>query len=191
MAYQQNIPLASDKFLISSANIRGNFQALNSWMNVNHYLPGGINQGKHMFVSLPEQATPPATAASELALFTADGTGSVPQLFLRDELNGLIRELTGYTVGPYSNGGIAGIQGQTVLPSGVMIKWGNLTTNGAAGPSGITYAETPFNNVSPLQYAFIPFSTDTGFTYSSFTNTSFIVTPTAGVKSFWYIAIGV
>lgn len=121
MAYNSNIPQPTDLISTSQAQILANFQAINTLIDVNHYTfnSAGATDGKHKYVSMPEQAADPATAVNELAIFSKVGAiSAVSELFLRRENSGIVYNFT--------ESGQNTI-GWTRLPSNILIKWGNDT----------------------------------------------------------------
>jgi len=130
MAYQQNIPQPTDLLSQSQQDILGNFQGIYTLVNVNHGNFDTANQGKHLFVSLPEQAMAPGTLADEAAIYSAVGVGSgVTELVFQRENNGPT-----YAFTESGNNAL----GWTRLPSGLMMRWGVQTV--AAGPPLHTFA---------------------------------------------------
>lgn len=83
MAWQPNIPRPTDEISQSQADLLGNFQAINTLVNVNHEDFGDPNEGKHKFVQMPEQGAGPGTGANIGAIYTKDVAG-VTQLFYQD-----------------------------------------------------------------------------------------------------------
>jgi hypothetical protein len=130
--YNANIPQPTDRISDSQADILGNFIALNTVMGENHYTFGTANEGKHQYVSLPEQGAAPATAVNEAALYTKIGTydATNSQLFFRRENNGAEIECTASSLAT---------NGWSYLPSGVLLKWGEGTTP-AGGNWVLTFA---------------------------------------------------
>ena len=64
MAYQNNIPQASDQINKSQADILNNFAAIQTLIDANHVgFANPTNQGKHNFVSLPLTSSSPAAPA--------------------------------------------------------------------------------------------------------------------------------
>lgn len=116
MTFQANIPLSTDLISVSQSDIKNNFQALLTSWNVNHVDFNAAGAGKHKFVSLPNQAVDPATAVTELALYSKAISG-LSQLFMRQQSNGTVTQLTG----DITNGN----PGSIFLPGGVIIKWGS------------------------------------------------------------------
>lgn len=118
MPYSNNIPQATDRPNNSQPLLLANFAAIDTVVSVNHVTfddPSG-DQGKHKFVSFPEQAASPATAVNEVALFSQQSTYSTEaELAIRKENSGDVVEFTA--------AGKAGT-GWTILPSGILIKWG-------------------------------------------------------------------
>ena len=70
MAYNPNIPQATDTLNSSQGDLLANFMAIQTLIDVNHYDFASANQGKHMFVTMPVQTQSPGTALGEMALFT-------------------------------------------------------------------------------------------------------------------------
>lgn len=142
MAYNQNIPQATDKVNASQSQILDNFQALKTLIDVNHGTFGAADQGKHKFVTMPEQGAAPVTAADEMALYTKAVSG-VTQMFLRNESNGTEVDFTS-SVKSNSNGSLT-------LPCRIILKWGRATT-AANGLSTVTFA-TAFPTAILTAYA--------------------------------------
>jgi hypothetical protein len=126
MAYDPTIPQSSDTPASSQPQILSNFAGISTLVNVNHVDFDLPDQGKHKWVSMPDQALAPATLAAEVALygFTSPET-AVTELYVRRPLNGVqipMTERSGTT------------NGWTMLPSGILMKWG---TDGATGSANI------------------------------------------------------
>lgn len=107
MAYQPNIPTGGDLPSISQSDIQGNFQAL---------FP--MFQGVNNFLYLPVQGSGPTTGASQVALYAKTGIEGTPQLFFRNASSGTEVEATGH---------LSASNGWSLLPSGILIKWGTAT----------------------------------------------------------------
>lgn len=142
MAYQPNIPLASDRLKDSQADLQGNFQEVDLYLNVNHTaIDGTANQGKHKFVSMPLQVADPTTVANEICLFNKDDFSNNNQLFMRDPANGLVRQLTGFNANvtlPSTLSGYFSVGG------GLYVKWFTdifpiINPNVVNGPRTIAY----------------------------------------------------
>jgi hypothetical protein len=122
-------PLGPDRRNTTQPTIRQNFQTIESAWNVNHLTLGGgtADDGKHLYIQLPEHAAP-ATAADEVGLYCADGaTSLIPELFFKRQSDGKTIAMTE---------GSGGSQGWTRLPSGLLVKWKQ--SQGAS----LTYTET-------------------------------------------------
>lgn len=122
MSYQANIPQPTDSLNDSQADLLGNFQAIQTLIDVNHYDFSSPNQGKHIFVTMPEQTASPGTALDEMALYTKAVAGTT-QLFLQRENvapAGADLDITSFSM-VLANGG-------TNLPSGIVLKWGQGAT---------------------------------------------------------------
>lgn len=125
MAYNENIPQATDNPSQSQPQLLANFQEINTAFNLNHADFNTADQGKHSFLQMPEQTSAPATAADEGALYSQESSlTAVTELVFRRESNGDEIEFTG---------GSLSTNGWTRLPSGILLKWG--TINAGAGAS--------------------------------------------------------
>lgn len=94
MAYNADIPQASDDPSQSQGQILANFQALNTFLSVNHVDINDPTQGQHKFLQMPEQASAPSTAGNTGAVYTKEVSGAT-QLFLEMnlmEVNAKLRE---------------------------------------------------------------------------------------------------
>lgn len=133
MAYNQNIPLATDKIKDSQSDIQNNFQAIKTAWDINHVTFDDGDQGKHKFLQMPEQGVAVTTAANEAALYAAQGVfSSVAELIFR-------RESDGTTI-PFTEG-INSANGWARLGSGLLIKWavGSISAGVASGTSSINH----------------------------------------------------
>lgn len=194
MPYSQIIPAATDQASQSQADLLGNFQALYTLIDENHAIFGNPNEGKHKWVSFPEQAAAPATAVNEVALFSGLSAYSAEaELGIRKENNGAVVEFT-------SSGNA--IAGWTYLPSGILLKWGQANTP-AIGVTTVVFpvaANIPvFNNVYNIQLTpFEPGAIDTNIFVRLVGHTavdfdvwgSYRITISNIVMTFNYLAIG-
>ena len=164
MAYQPNIPLATDRLKDSQADIQGNFQELNAYLNVNHTaIDGTADQGKHKFVTMPIQGAAPGTLANELAMYSrlSAFTGQ-NEVFIQRSSNGPEMQVTGATVSGTLLAGNS--QGYLPLGNGYMIKW---------------FMPTPFDITMPsLSNEVRNFSYPNPGNIPSFTETPFYVNAT-------------
>lgn len=84
MSYNVNIPVITDSILISSRQIKTNFQAINASYSANHV--GLVNStdasGKHNVLTFRPQMADPATNATQIALYNKL-VSSIPELFFR------------------------------------------------------------------------------------------------------------
>ena len=89
-------PDAGDTLVGTRDTIRGNFEIIEDRFNENHVdIDGAAGGGKHKFLQMPEQATPPATAVNEGGLYTKVGTNPAEaNLFFRGESSGKEYQLT-------------------------------------------------------------------------------------------------
>src|SRR5215475_2350101 len=131
MAWNPNIPQATDALSQSQADILANFQALDSLFD------GGVQN----FVLFPVQTSDPTTSSTEVALYSKiDSATSNQELFFRRTSSGQTIDCTG------SN---QATSGWSYLPSGLLIKWGTgTTTQNTLATQAFPGAPAPtFNNV--------------------------------------------
>jgi len=141
MAYLSDIPNAADIPATSQSQIKDNFGSINDSFLINHIsFNDATNKGKHNYVTMPEvaltaPATDPTTAVNEMALYTKEvTTGGLTQseMFLRNENNG---DIINFTSAIKATDGT----GSTVLPSGMILKWGRYNTGAVSGMVTITF----------------------------------------------------
>lgn len=130
--YTATTPLAPDPFNSTQNPILNNFRAINELFAVNHIGFNNSNTGLHTFLSTPFQATPPDTAATDMAVFS-QSTPSGPnasELYYRFPSNGQIvqmSEVNTPTDDPTTPSGSAGTGWCLMSDSGMLIKWGSAT----------------------------------------------------------------
>lgn len=127
LTYYSGIPTASQRLKDSQPQIQTNFTNLQSYLEINHEaFSNDPNYGKHKFVQFPNQSSDPSGSigASEVGLYCKDDGSAVQQLYLKNGSSSEIA-ITGATLAT---------TGETTLPSGLKIKWGQSATasNGLA-----------------------------------------------------------
>lgn len=185
MAYNNAIPGANDLLSQSQSDIQTNFAEIQTLVGINHINFGAANQGKHLYLQLPEHAAP-ATAIDEAGLYANVGTTStVTELFFRRENNGATIAFTEATLAT---------TGWTRLPSGLLMKWGqtNLATNTGATLNfvGPVFGSVPYSvTVTGMRNA----NADPRGSLKSFTTTQITVynSSAADAITVFYIALGV
>ena len=147
LTYYSGIPLAADDQDQSQPDILANFTAINSWTGVNHYNFASANAGKHSGIQLPEQGAAPTTAVNEGAVYTKVGAATAKtELAFRRENNGAVVETTASTLSTVPLAA-SNTPGWTMLPSGILMKWG-YAAFGAAPTVDVLYdATVPFGAV--------------------------------------------
>lgn len=154
MAYNPNIPQPTDKLSDSQANLLENFEQLNTYLNVNHTpIDGTSNQGKHKFITLPNQTSSPGTLPTEAAIFSQQGTTSLTtELVWQRQNNGDSINFT-----EFSN---TATDGWTRLPSGILMKWMNVSVSADAGTNVSVFMTWPTTSGQPVftdtPFQFIP-----------------------------------
>jgi len=123
MAYNENIPQATDNPSQSQGQMLDNFQEISTAFNTNHGNFNAGDQGKHSFLQMPEQSSPPTTLANEAALFSQNSSlTNMTELVFRRESNGDQIEFTGF---------LGAANGWTRIASGILLKWGTGSGNGS------------------------------------------------------------
>lgn len=141
MAYNPNIPAATDLTSVSQGDIKENFTQIQNLIDVNHETFDAPNgQGKHKYITIPQQALG-AAGANEIVLGaqTFAPTGLV-ELFLQNSANE-------WPITPSNQNA----SGYTMTPSNLLIKWANMTINNNSGG--------PFNLVWPAAGNYIAYGT--------------------------------
>jgi|SRR5271165_3263752 len=136
MAYNNAIPQPTDLISVSQGDLLNNFAAIQTLLTVNHVNFNTADQGKHMWVTFPQQgATPPAGSgflATELGLYNAvNATTTKNELYVNKTNQATVVQvpMTASTLST-SSSPAQGTQGWSYLPSGIIIKWGNTTGTG-------------------------------------------------------------
>ena len=141
MAYIPTIPDPSHIVASDVTPMQTNFAAIKTLIDVNHVTFDDPNQGKHLYLQLPEHAAP-ATAVNEAGLYANEGvTSGVTELWFRRENN---------SANPiaFTERSVADTPGWTRLPSGIEIFWGMVTTAGGGGqPLHVVFADGGFTNL--------------------------------------------
>lgn len=123
MAYNAGIPNANDIPSQSQPQLFDNFQGINTLINVNHIGFDLTDQGKHKWVSMPQQGSDPSTTSSEVAIYGAvDADTTLIELTFRRPTDGTIIHATAKA---------NGADGWTMLPSGILMKWATVNLTGA------------------------------------------------------------
>jgi hypothetical protein len=135
MPYNANIPQPNDELSQSQDEMLNNFQSISALINVNHIDFNGATQGKHKWVSLPNQVLAPQALADELVLYTKEVNGN-PQLFLRRQNDGAEIDFTS---------AVFGNPGWCRLPSGILLIWATINTgNTGNGNYTVNFPGAPF-----------------------------------------------
>ena len=120
MAYKANIPQPTDQISISQDDILKNFQAINTFVGVDHYGFGtGSDEGRHLF----NQGTAPTVASATQVGIYAKDLGGKPELYINKAADaGAVTQIP-FTKSLKTN------PGWTYLPSGIILQW----TSGSMG----------------------------------------------------------
>jgi hypothetical protein len=153
MSYNSQIPQPGDIISASQGQLLANFDQLNQKWAVNHYGldPATANDGKHKFVTLPEQSAAPTTGADEVAIYSKDVGGST-QVFVRYPNDGSEISIVGSSLlqvqdqkasgtngGTFTSGAWQTRELNTVVTNG--ISGASLASNAITLPAGSYYVE--------------------------------------------------
>lgn len=151
-AFQANIPQPTDQLSDSQGDLLGNFQAIQTLIDVNHYDFASSNQGKHFAVSMPPQASSPAItfAAGEVGLYSyVNATTSQSELYINKTNQATVTQIPATASSlSITSAPVQGSAGWSYLPSGIYITWGSTTVN---GNTLITLATPPPTQILSVQ----------------------------------------
>lgn len=172
MAYNASIPNANDLLSQSQGQIKDNFTAIGTMMAPIDVAPNGG------FFKFPVGGVDPAAIAQTPLMYAKVGTSAESELFIQRETasaypaNQKIFQWTAYG----TDTGFTGIAtGWTILPSGLMLKWGKFTIAiGATTASNFIVGPGAFTTVFNVQLSFSKTGGTTmdGALLRSFTTTS-------------------
>lgn len=190
MVYNPNIPAAGDALSVSQGQIQTNFSDANTYFAVNHEAFDAVsNNGKHKAIVMTQQLNP-TVAATDAAVFTKAGTYNTnPQVFFRQGATNTIFNATEASLGT---------TGWAYLPCGLLIKWGQDSSNGTV--QTVTYPTGATIPVfSSIYRVFLTLMGDSGATGSSvlitgsLTTTNFQYRQYGGIAApvTFYLALGI
>jgi len=129
MAYQPNIPQATDRLSKSQGDILGNFQALQTFVGVSLEDFASPNAGKNKFVNFVDQTgSVPASDAPNIIVYNAQDAATVQQLWINNGVDAAF---------PFTKATKAS-NGFTYLPSGIIMLWGVI--NPVVGNNTFTFS---------------------------------------------------
>lgn len=133
MAYLPNIPQPGDRLKDSQPQILANFQAIKVAFEINHGDFGTADEGKHVLVSLPENAGLPVIAAGDLGIYARLYTVTNKSEVWVHKNNSTTTVEIPFTASILGFLAInPGIHGWTFLPSGILLTWIFVTDTGLA-----------------------------------------------------------
>ncbi len=186
MPYDPTIPAPTDLLSDSQSDIQQNFNLANEFFGTDHVnFVAASNNGKHNHSTYPEQGADANTLDNENAIYAKEvgGVGGNTRLFLRQETNGTIIQLTGRDP-------ILATDGLTFLPGGILLQWGR---TGAVGNGAVVMYPQAFSTAFNVQITTISGPVNSEYsTQGNPGNVSFIVSKNgagANVAIQW-VAIG-
>jgi hypothetical protein len=189
MAYNQSIPQPSDKLRNSQSDLLANFAAIKTLVDINHVTFDVADQGKHKFITFPQQGSTPSFLSGEMGLYnklfqptTTPASANQAQIYshLQPASSGgsAVRPVeipftasSNSTFAPNASTSpsnkVDGLPGWTMLPSGMMIQWYTVQLDLAPATAGVQIVTTPvtlpqFNAI--LTVSATPWYTKTGAT---------------------------
>ena len=156
MAYQNNIPQATDRLKDSQSDIQDNFAEIETLVTVNHVDFGNPDQGKHKWVTFPVQGGAPSFATGEDGLYNlpynnvgSGGPQLLNELFVHKQVAGGASVDIPFTASILSQDAapLSGANGWSYLPSGILLRWANVT---GTGPDTVTMDTATFPGFNTL-----------------------------------------
>lgn len=136
MALNTVVPSAGQTLAVTRDPIRNNFVSINDQFALDHYEFNSVNNGLHQKVTLPAAAAP-AQVANANVIYSQTSAISGEAELVAAKQNGSAApascQTNEFTYATYN------VIGETTLPSGIKMKWGNGTT-GAGGTVTVTFA---------------------------------------------------
>lgn len=187
MAYNAAIPLSTDKLSSSQVDIYNNFQALGTYVAIDHAGLNTTNSGMHAKITFPIATAPAVSAAGFIGLYGANDAAGNAQIWVN---NVAPKAQIPITAGDLS------AEGWAYLPSGLIIKWGRASvTAGATGtahsyPTGLGIPV--FSAIVSVQLTGIWGQTGDNYALwvKSPTTTGFIAITNSFTKNYYYLAVG-
>jgi hypothetical protein len=151
MAYLQNIPQPNDQLRNSQGDLLGNFQAINTFLAVNHENFASGDAGKHAKINLTNQVAIPPFNATETGFYNKiDANTTQNETWVK------INNLAATKFVPMTSSSLGAAlpanftNGWTYLPSGILMEW--VVVNSGANTGRIFQAMPRFQNI----FAIIP-----------------------------------
>lgn len=184
IAFNSNIPQATDQLSVSQGQILGNFGSLNTWVNVDHTGLNAGNAGQHNKVTFPLQAMAPAFGGSD-GLFSLNytGTSTVGELWLNHR-NGNQYPIsasilsTSPSLASNSNGWCYG-------SSGTVLVWGR--SNVVVGSNAINISAVFGTLAASFNAVITPDTTFSQLTITALSNTTLTVQSSAISICRWFV----
>lgn len=191
MSFVSGIPASGQSLGSSKPSVEGNFSYINTTNSVNHVAFNEAGAGKHKFLQMPEQASSPGTSINEMALFTKEVSG-ISEIFLQRENLAAAGVAIQMSSGDPKQGSTANF-GQSFLPGGFQIKWGNETLASTSG-NVVSYTVKSLDNFPTNTVAVFVVATGTDTSQSAqpsaFSSTGFTVTCSKTSLNVSWVAIG-
>jgi len=156
MAYNSQIPQPTDLLSQSQPQLLGNFQAIQTLIDVDHVDFNTPNQGKHFRVSLPVQSPAPTFTTGDVGMYSfLNPVTSQNELYI-NKINQVTTtqicataSILSTTSAPTNNS-----SGWTYLPSGILMKWGNATITSTSGSPVQTVTFPTASNIPVFNQVF-------------------------------------
>lgn len=140
-----NVPLATQRIKDTQAPILINFQTIDTAFSVNHvgYNDSSGRQGAHKFLSMPQITPAPAYVVGDFLIFnkaTAAPFKLPAGAYLWMKKSNVANSEIPWTATATGTGGTPSHPfGWTYLPSGILVKWGNIAGTNVTSPMTVTF----------------------------------------------------
>lgn len=142
--YTPNVPVSGQSLGNSKPTINSNFQAIEQLIKVNHQNFGLTSQGYHTFVDMISQGTTPANPPTgSIAHYSNTVSGNAEWFFQRENSGSQIQMST------VNGTPVLAANGQTFLPGGLVMRFGNQAITLNATSTTITFVN-PFTTLYSL-----------------------------------------
>lgn len=79
ITYTTGIPDPTHNPSVDAPNMQTNTNSIDSWNSIDHFTFSSLNAGKHKYIQLPANSTPPSPGGLAASAYTAPGTADASQ----------------------------------------------------------------------------------------------------------------
>ena len=144
-SYTPNVPVVNQTLGNSQNIINQNFMAISELVGVNHQNFGLSNQGTHTHADLLAQSANPNPGSGLVSHYSKVVSGATEWFFQRESSGPVIQMST------VSGTPVVSANGQTFLPGGLVMRYGNVSIVLASSSTTITFVNA-FTTLYSLQF---------------------------------------